>query len=503
MFVLSDLTSIEELSDMLRNVWNHNNLRTLNLFFYSIKTRAIFTFSPFEFNNGKQEFGLLRTVTNLDTTRNMNQYPVLAELFESTFVSIIAVEKTFEFRGVDFIVGTVLADKLNFSLQFYPRDGFYFGSLLQNRSFTGALGRISRRETDIALVGFFIKDYLTRDIEFTSSIYSDKLCITLKKASRVHPAHIPLLIFENDVWISMGLYLLLSILLWISLSKMNGHYLPKHINQTSNVFEIVNNSIKGFVSAQINNFPTISSERIYLSSILITSLVCVSMFQSNLANFYIKPLYYKDVHTLEQLDKSTNRIIVKHRAILDDALPPNISETVTHLRSKLKLDATINVTSLLVELAYNKKMDRTSYVTRKINTLIEDSNYYMLKQLYLVDECPRSYNLAFITSKHSYLSEWINDVLLHMLNGGLIYHWTSEMIFNKTMENLHLYQIYVPKFRTLTIVDLQFSFFVFVFGICISIITLGTELMIGRELCSIRGNKIVLLINYFSKKIKN
>lgn len=61
-----------------------------------------------------------------------------------------------------------------------PNDGTKFGYRNPNGSLTGALKNVQSRKSDIAFVGFFIKDYETRDVEFTSPIYSDELCIVVK-----------------------------------------------------------------------------------------------------------------------------------------------------------------------------------------------------------------------------------------------------------------------------------------------------------------------------------
>lgn len=59
---------------------------------------------------------------------------------------------------------------------------------------------------------------------------------------------------------------------------------------------------------------------------------------------------------------------------------------------------------------------------------------------------------------------------------GLIQKWYSEMIFNQTMNHLEEYrQTQTPNFRTLTLADLQLSFFVLSSGILLSIVVLLIE----------------------------
>lgn len=86
-----------------------------------------------------------------------------------------------------------------------PNDGAKFGYRNPNGSLTGALKNVQSRKSDIAFVGFFIKDYETRDVEFTSPIYSDELCIVVKKAGRISPFILPLIIFDKTLWMFLGL----------------------------------------------------------------------------------------------------------------------------------------------------------------------------------------------------------------------------------------------------------------------------------------------------------
>jgi hypothetical protein len=84
-------------------------------------------------------------------------------------------------------------------------DGMKFGFRNPNGSFTGALKTIKSRASDVAFVGYFIKDYETRDIEFSSSLYSDELCLVTKKAERIPQYLLPLLVFNRTFWFVLGL----------------------------------------------------------------------------------------------------------------------------------------------------------------------------------------------------------------------------------------------------------------------------------------------------------
>lgn len=80
-----------------------------------------------------------------------------------------------------------------------------FGFRSSNGTLTGSLKTLRSRKADMALVGFFIKDYETRGIEFSAPIYSDELCIVVMKAGRIPQFILPLIIFDQTLWIFLGL----------------------------------------------------------------------------------------------------------------------------------------------------------------------------------------------------------------------------------------------------------------------------------------------------------
>lgn len=83
-------------------------------------------------------------------------------------------------------------------------DGLKFGFRYPNGTLTGAIRSVQSRKCDIAAIGCFIKDYETRDVDFSSPIYSDNLCLAVKKAGRIPPFILPLIIFDKTLWMYLA-----------------------------------------------------------------------------------------------------------------------------------------------------------------------------------------------------------------------------------------------------------------------------------------------------------
>lgn len=94
-------------------------------------------------------------------------------------------------------------------MELVRNDGAKFGYKFRNGTLTGALKTIARREADIAFVTFFIKDYETTTMEFSVPLYSDDLCLIVKKAGRIPQFILPLITFDDSLWIALGFFLML------------------------------------------------------------------------------------------------------------------------------------------------------------------------------------------------------------------------------------------------------------------------------------------------------
>jgi ABC-type amino acid transport substrate-binding protein len=88
-------------------------------------------------------------------------------------------------------------------------DGAKFGFRSANGSFTGALKSLQQRSCDVAFVTFFIKDYETRSVQFSAPVYSDDVCLIVKKAGKIPQFILPLVTFDESLWIALVAFCLL------------------------------------------------------------------------------------------------------------------------------------------------------------------------------------------------------------------------------------------------------------------------------------------------------
>ncbi|XP_065077554.1 uncharacterized protein LOC135700824 [Ochlerotatus camptorhynchus] len=476
----------EELSNLFSSVWIHEGVYRV---FFLVGTQ-IYTFDPFLANGSN--YGVLKElkdVTDIPSVprSDFNGYPLRIDMFRSTYSATIVNEKenTVDFFGGDVEASREFAKALNLTPDYLPPDKDGFGFKLPNGSFNGVIGHLSRRESDIVFVGFFIKDYYSRDVEFTSGIYTDELCCLVKKASRVPEYLLPITIFPADLWGLLFLMGIICSITWIVLragiqakARTGVRWAQRRrlaflFNLSSDIRDarLYRKMIQIFVDTYIilvsgpyQRFTRSGIERLMLFGIMMVSLIFVSMFQSSLSSVFLNPVYYKDIESLQQLDESGVKIPVKYKGFMDDVFPANSSPLMDSLRDKMVYSPTS--ASMLDRVAHSKAI---STVTRKTTLSLDNAIFMSTKQLFMVPECPRLYNLAYVMPRHSVLMEVINQVLLRMLNGGLINHWIDVMNFNVTIKNWEqMRNADEENFKILTLIDMQFPFYLLVIGLLLS-----------------------------------
>lgn len=299
---------------------------------------------------------------------------------------------------------------------------------------------------------------------------------------------LPLACFENSVWLLLFITTILCGCFWSFLRLLNESF--KTVDIFNRSFKIKNGSkfiqivqiiIDCFIivlSAPLRRFPRVTSERLFLSSICMISLIFVSIFQSGLSSVFIKPMYYKDIDTLVELDNSNFSIHLKHQAMLDDLfLDPN-STMKKSLRNKLVLSPRSSMSRLVYR-------NHEAYITRKSTTKLSNEIYFLNNQLHLVKECPILYNIGFVFPKNSVFKERINEILLNLLNGGFMEKWIKDMYYTTTLHHIKELNFQYRNFKILNLIDMQLPFCVLGCGLVIAFFVLLIENFYSK--CIFRG----------------
>jgi hypothetical protein len=324
----------------------------------------------------------------------------------------------------------------------------------------------------------------------------DELCVVVKKAPRIPAVLLPLVIFDANLWLNLFFAGILIGIVWSLIRCMNNimrrpldmpdkiqFYVDSydfsrflaHQSQLRQYAQVFVDTWLLFLSIPMRRFTRVQNERIFVASICMTSIVFVSMYQSGLATVFVRPLYFKDITTLAQLDAHGDVIKVKYAGYLTDVFPDDSSDTFRSLRKKMQLvDTEMAAMDLVKENSY------VATITRKSTVLLDNSVYFMKKQLHLIDkECPKNYFLAFMVPVNSVYLEKINEILFDIQRFGLIKKWINEINFEATLANMKSVDYESSAAKVLSLDDLKFPFLVLIGGNSLGIVIIVVELLIG------------------------
>lgn len=228
------------------------------------------------------------------------------------------------------------------------------------------------------------------------------------------------------------------------------------------------------LSSPLRRFPRVQSERIFIGSVCLLSLNIVSLFQSSLATVFIKPMYYKNIDSLQQFADTSQKILIKYPAMLTDLFPEDSSDTFRTLHSRMFTVARPDLT------AVNVTNMGLATVTRKttLKLMKEDT------MVHLIPECPRSYNLAYVLAANSVYLDRINSIILDINRFGLINKWIEEANYKVKLESMKINPPSSNIARVLTIDDMQLPFIVLLFGTFIAFLAFCTEKILKSNLCT-------------------
>lgn len=150
-----------------------------------------------------------------------------------------------------------------------------------------------------------------------------------------------------------------------------------------------------------------------MASLCLVSVIFGALLESSLATVYIRPLYYRDVNTLRELDESGQPIYIKHPAFKDDLFYGHNSEVYRRLDAKMMLVA--EGEERLIEMV--SKRGGFAGVTRSASLQLSDIRYVMTKKVHKIPECPKNYHIAYVLPRPSPYLEEVNRIVLRLVAG--------------------------------------------------------------------------------------
>ncbi|XP_058116737.1 uncharacterized protein LOC131288540 [Anopheles ziemanni] len=388
--------------------------------------------------------------------------------------------------GLDGMLLGNLAVALNFTAETMDAsDGLEYGYRLANDTFVGSLGDLLEYRTDISFNVRFMKYYDTNATEFLQPIYSDQLCVLSPKSLEIPQWLAIFLCFHPYVWATFvvigfaGGYGWYGLRRW-ALRKVQryGDHLRRGDRAKCTTLSIELWMV--LLGASSTHLPVRAIERLLLLAFLVANVIISGTFQGTLTTAFSTKSYYKDINTLEMLDRSGFPIGTSSRSLLDIFGNDTSSALYRSLKGKLQI---LN-DSARHQAAFQRNIcciERRSDVHLIINTeYIRADGQPML---HVIEECPRVYSLAYIVRKGWPFAPLFNDAILRFVESGLCMKWYGDTEDALTLRS-RLRQMRERQaeqtLRKLTLIDMQTSFYIIVLGVAVSLVVFVFEVFVGK-----------------------
>ncbi|XP_030379277.1 uncharacterized protein LOC115627675 [Scaptodrosophila lebanonensis] len=459
----------QQLEQSFRQLWTQQKIYNT----YILTDDGVWHYDPFA-EEEQQRGRLVRYVGSQPLQRllfrNMRGYPLRVQIFKSVYArpEIDAATGNIErVTGADALVAELLSERLNFTMVLQQPDRNYFGERSANGSYNGAIGSIIADGLDICLTGFFVKDYMVDEyMDFTVAVYDDELCIYVPKAMRIPQSIVPIFAVGYDIWSGFILSAFACAIIWMMFRLVNLHLgivKAKGRRLWRQALRIVVDTWVVWVRVNLSQFPSSYSERIFIASLCLVSVIFGAIFESSLATVYIHPMHYKDINTLQELDESGLKVVYKYTSMADDLFFSETSPLFASLNKKLWWNRDLYADVIHQVATYGGKAG----VSRYSSLILESTHFLLSGRVWVIPECPKYYTISYVLPKDAPWSDAVDALLLRMLNAGLIKKWIDDMktevdiaMHGKTHESTDE----GSTFRVLTIGDLQLAFYVVLCG---------------------------------------
>lgn len=182
-------------------------------------------------------------------------------------------------------------------------------------------------------------------------------------------------------------------------------------------------------------------------------------------------MYYRNIDTLQQFEETGRKILIKYPAMMTDLFPEDSSDLFKTLFKRMVLIPNND----LVANDITEKFGMAGVTRRTSLKLSQEEDL-----VHLIKECPRSYNLAYVHSKHWIFANQLNDLILFLKQAGIVKKWIDDIDFDVKLKNMKK-QTEVVHHRMLTIDDLLLSFMILGVGCCMSAVFLIIEIFWSRR----------------------
>jgi hypothetical protein len=474
-------SSTVEYSNLLKHLWSLHQTASVIVFVKSLNSceDEVLFYDPFIETNGSGRGQVYKPSFKGEVDKyfpnapwNLHGYLLRVAMFPTDITAIkTCINDTKDnssctFRGRDGFILDELAKYMNFTPYIMtPSDNIFNSLEFANGTITGPLRDIADGKIDIAMNSRNMKTFHAADIDYVTPVtHFGMMCVLVPKASKV-PLWISLFrCFSIALWVTLVATYLLSAILWHSFGKFTSwDQLQKHKHWSTTLSDALNIFLPT-VFTKTSSYHT-DSERIFVASCMVFSIVITTAFQGSLFNKLKNPVHWKEIDTLEELDRSGLPIIIALQDLYD------IFEVIDMTTGK-RLSKRLHIIDLtdeeLLEIIHR---GNSSLLVSSIGIeLLFRSNHRYAHLIHQVQECPVAYSQSYMVPRASPYLKPINTLMGRIFEAGFTHKWYYDALYEKYLpqyflsanSDIHL------KLKAYSLSDILIAFVILIFGLSLS-----------------------------------
>lgn len=434
--------------------------------------------------SGEEGFLKNSSVFPQKITRNLNKCPlrIIARvtpvlLVKKPVEQIVSGTKKFVFNdGWEVFFIKVIAKAINMTEEYLPPSEDFDISVNLNGSSSGYTGALVNNIADVAFGAIDIKETATDVTEVTRPYHWDFWAWYVPCAAPNPRWNSIFRVFSAWLWALLCFSVLIVTFIMITIARcilLDMSELYRFLNPISCFFVIVST----IIGISVPVMPSATSLRVFFLSWACFSLAVSTVFQAYLTSFLIDPGLGSQIANLHEL--LTSGMKYGYLSYLDMYFTNNTeSNSKTILTNRVECPD-LNLCAQWVGIHRNFSLLYTQILEeylRSQSVLPHNTDKSLLCGISDGGVVPVAY--AMVMSRRSPLLPVINKIVSSIFESGIFLKWTADS-FELERIKAKAFQIHslADDYLDLNLKHMQSAFYVLIFGLALSVITLIMELM--------------------------
>lgn len=362
------------------------------------------------------------------------------------------------------LIGNLLR-KINATVKIIPLNGKRFNNRFPNGTFIGPVSYIHSGQCDMVYGHLWTNFFYLDEFDITYPYFYDQNTWFVPRALPGAQWQSLFLIFEGELWLTLSLMLLFNILVWWSFGR--------YIREMTEWRDLSWCTVYSYSSLVMVSFrlPKNVILRLVVICWVITCWLVASAYQSKLLSILTKPVYEKQITTLEELVASDYKIV--HFGSLYTIPESLISETEKQVVKKgvfVTLKEHMSMTKNISNTGFTAHSLRIRYNARKYHTYPDGT-----PKLYELDKAISFGAIAMFASKGYPFMQRFDELVLWIWQSGLTGKWIKDT--DQSYKNIKP----STTIRKLNLNHFMGAYYLLIFGLLLAMLVFIIELLIVKK----------------------